>query len=86
MSHKLVRSDRPKRKLNSIFTPASLQAEQTEEPSEMRRQRRKRGRKPIKSDKPAVDTASVPTKGLFVLFVCFVFAELSVTCSRMNTS
>lgn len=57
--------------LKSIFTPTSLQAEQTEEPSEMQRQRGKRGRKPMKSDKPAVDTAPVPTKGLFVMYVCF---------------
>lgn len=57
--------------LKSIFTPTSLQAEQTEEPLEMQRQRGKRGRKPMKSDKPAVDTAPVPTKGLFVMYVCF---------------
>lgn len=82
-SHKPVLSERLKRKLKSIFTPTSLQAEQTEEPSEMQRQRGKRGRKPMKSDKPAVDTAPVPTKGLFVLFV---YDELSVKYLRINTS
>lgn len=63
-SHKPVLCERPKRKLISIFTPTTLHAK-------MRRQRRKRGRKPIKSDKPAVDVASVPNKGLFAsLFIC----------------
>lgn len=55
-----------------IHLYTSIQAEKTKDPSEMQRQRGKRGRKEMKSGRPAVDTASVPNKGLFVLFA-FLF-------------
>lgn len=63
-SHTPVLFERPKRNLKPTSSPTLLQAEQSEE---MQRHRSKRGRKPKKSDPPAVDTASVPTKGLSVL-------------------
>lgn len=66
----------PKRKLKSTSSPTSSQAEQSEEPSEMHKHGSKRGRNVAKSAKSAVNTPSVPTKGLFFVYLFMVNYQL----------
>lgn len=72
LDHILIAEHSREHKPVLTSSPTSLQVEQCKKPSEMHKHRRKTERSVVKSAKPAVDTALVPTKGLFCLFYLFL--------------